>query len=325
MSTQPDFLAGGVIPACLLPFHDDLSVDEPSLRRHLDEVSRVRGVTAITVNGHASEVSSCTFAEQQRVLEIAIDEIGHRVPVINGVYTENALEAMRIAAMSRQAGASALLVFPPAVIAIGQRPEMLVDFFKRIEQASGGLPIILYQFPLKSGLLYPLPTLLQIIDAVPGIKAIKDNCGDVQLHERQLRLLHARSPRVSVFTTHSAWLMASLAVGSDGLLSGMGSVAAELQSDMYTAVRANDLKTARQLQERMFPLTEAFYSDPWVDMHNRMKEALVMQGKLPRATVRPPLIKLNAREIEKIRSALVAAGLLENAATPAQRTEMASA
>lgn len=325
MSTQPVFLAEGVIPACLLPFNDDFSIDEPTLRRHLDEVSRVRGVTAITVNGHASEVSSCTFAEQQRVLEIAVDEIGDRVPVINGVYTESALEAMRIAEMSRKVGASALLVFPPAVIAIGQRPEMLVDFFKRIEQASGGLPIILYQFPLKSGLLYPLPTLLKILDEVPSVKAIKDNCGDVQLHERQLRQLHARSPRISVFTTHSAWLMASLAIGADGLLSGMGSVAAQLQSDMYDAVKSNDLKTARQLQERMFPLTEAFYSDPWVDMHNRMKEALVMQGKFPRATVRPPLIRLGDGEVGSIRKALVAAGLLDKTTARQDDTALAGA
>ncbi|CAD6557828.1 dihydrodipicolinate synthase family protein [Paraburkholderia sabiae] len=322
MSKHPAFLAGGVIPACLLPFNDDLTIDEPSLRRHLDDVARAPGVTAITVNGHASEVSSCTFDEQQRVLEIAVDEIGERVPLINGVYTESGLEAMRIAQMSRRAGASALLVFPPAVISIGQRASMLVDFFRRIEEASDGLPIVLYQFPVKSGLSYPLPTLLKIIDEVSSVKAIKDNCGDVQLHERQLRLLHARTPRVAVFTTHSAWLMASLAVGADGLLSGMGSVAAELQSNMHDAVKSDDLKAARQLQERMFPLTEAFYSEPWVDMHNRMKEALVMLGKLPRATVRPPLMKLDETELRKVRDALIRAGLLgsERATEAAQLT-----
>jgi len=325
MTTQPTFLSEGVIPACLLPFNEDLSIDEPTLRRHLDEVSRVRGVTAITVNGHASEVSSCTFDEQQRVLEIAVDEIGERVPLINGVYTESALEAMRIAQMSRRCGASALLVFPPTVISIGQRPEMVVDFFKRIEQASEGLPIVLYQFPLKSGLLYPLQTLMNIIDEVPSVKAIKDNCGDVQLHERQLRLLHAHEPRVPVFTTHSAWLMASLAVGSDGLLSGMGSVAAEMQSQMYESMKSNDLETARQLQERMFSLTEAFYCDPWVDMHNRMKEALVMQGKFPRATVRPPLMKLTDAEIGRIRHAMIRAGLLDAKVATDGVGELASA
>jgi 4-hydroxy-tetrahydrodipicolinate synthase len=53
-----------------------------------------------------------------------------------------------------------------------------------------------------------------------------------------------------------------------------------------------------------------FYADPFVDMHNRMKEALVLLGKLPRAVVRPPLVKIPAAEIERIRQALIAAGLL---------------
>ena len=53
-----------------------------------------------------------------------------------------------------------------------------------------------------------------------------------------------------------------------------------------------------------------FYADPWADMHNRMKEALVLLGRLPRAVVRPPLVKLGRAEIDRIRAALVEAGLL---------------
>jgi 4-hydroxy-tetrahydrodipicolinate synthase len=324
MTAPTDFLAQGVIPACLLPFNEDFSIDEASLRAHLDDVASVTGVTALTVNGHASEIASCTFNEQQRVLEIAVDQLRGRVPVVNGIYTENALEAMRLAGMSRAAGADALLVFPPALISIGQRPEMLIDFFKRIETASAGLPIILFQFPVKSSMSYPLDTLLAIIDAVPSVRAIKDNCGDPQLHERQIRALHARTPRVAVFTTHSAWLMASLAIGSDGLLSGMGSVAAQLQAQMHDALTRHDWKTVTELQERIFPLTEVFYSDPWVDMHNRMKEALVMLGKLPNAVVRPPLMKLDDAELARIRQALVQAGLLPRE-TQAAKTQVAEA
>jgi 4-hydroxy-tetrahydrodipicolinate synthase len=76
-------------------------------------------------------------------------------------------------------------------------------------------------------------------------------------------------------------------------------------------VQANDLATARAINDRIWPTAEVFYSEPWVDMHNRMKEALVLLGKLPRAVVRPPLTKLPAAEIERIRQALIAAGLLE--------------
>jgi 4-hydroxy-tetrahydrodipicolinate synthase len=76
-------------------------------------------------------------------------------------------------------------------------------------------------------------------------------------------------------------------------------------------VQEQDLVKAKELHARIVPTAEVFYAEPWVDMHNRMKEALVLLGKLPRAVVRPPLAKLSAEEIERIRAALAAAGLLE--------------
>ena len=105
--------------------------------------------------------------------------------------------------------------------------------------------------------------------------------------------------------------MASLSFGCRGLLSGSGSVIADLQAQLFRAVQAGDLKTAQDINDRIYPLASVFYAQPWVDMHNRMKEALVLLGKLPRAVVRPPLVKISAAEIARIRDALVEAGLLD--------------
>ena len=80
MPRHHDYLPHGVIPAVLLPFHDDLSIDERSYRAHLRDVAGVEGISALTVNAHASEVASCSFDEQRRVLEITQDEVGARVP-----------------------------------------------------------------------------------------------------------------------------------------------------------------------------------------------------------------------------------------------------
>jgi 4-hydroxy-tetrahydrodipicolinate synthase len=299
------YMPGGVIPAVLLPFHDDLSIDEASYRAHLRDVAAVEGLSAITVNAHASEVASCTFEEQQRVLELTREEV--RLPIVNGVYADGSLEAARIARMAEKGGASALLVFPPAIYTFGQRPEMAVAHFKRIADATG-LPLILFQYPLAGGQGYPLHTLEKILDAVPTVRAIKDWCANPQQHERQIRALQSRS--VNVLTTHSSWLLSSLVLGCNGLLSGSGSVIADLQAQLFRAVRNNELEKARQIQARITPTAEVFYAEPWVDMHNRMKEALVLLGKLPRAVVRPPLTKLSLEEIERIRAALAAAGLL---------------
>ena len=312
MARDTKWIPQGVIPAVLLPFQEDLSIDEPSFRAHLRDVVSVEGLSAITINAHSTEVASCSFDEQKRVLAIAKDEIGDRLPIVHGVYAEGSLEAARIARMAAEGGAAALLVFPPGPFTMGQRPEMAVEHFRRVSDAAH-LPIVAFQYPLAGGQGYPLATLLKIIEAVPQVAAIKDWCASPQLHERQIRALQSRKPPVNVLTTHSSWLISSLVMGCKGLLSGSGSVIAELQVRLFRAVRANDLATARQINERIWPTAETFYAEPWVDMHNRMKEALVMMGKLPRAVVRPPLVKIPQAEIEQIRKALIAAGLLDNA------------
>ncbi len=299
------FEPAGVIPACLLPFHEDLSIDEESFRKHLRDVVAVPGLSAITVNAHSTEVASCTLDEQKRVLELATDEVGERIALVNGVYAEGGVQAARIARMADRGGASCLLVFPPNALALGamSRPEMVVNHFKAIADATD-LPLIAFEYRLESGMGYPLDTLLQLAQEVPSVRAIKDWCNNPVLHERHIRVLQNLARPVNVLTTHSAWLLSSLVLGCNGLLSGSGSVIADLHSALFQAVQKKDLARAREIYDRIYPLADVFYADAFVDMHNRMKEALVILGRIPCAAVRPPLVKLDNAEIARIRRAL---------------------
>jgi 4-hydroxy-tetrahydrodipicolinate synthase len=309
MPRQSRFVPQGVIPAVLLPFDDELAIDEAGFRAHLRAVAAKPDLAAVTVNAHSTEVASCSFDEQRRVLDIAGDTIGDRLPLVNGVWADGSLEAARIARMASLAGASALLVFPPAPFTLGQTPDMALAHFKRIADASD-LPIIVFQYPLATGQGYPRETLLHLVHEVPTIRAIKDWAGNVPQHEMHIRLLQSLPRPVNVLTTHSAWLLSSLVLGCNGLLSGSGSVIADLQAQLFAAVQAGDLTAARQLNDRIYPLARVFYAEPWADMHNRMKEALVLLGRLPRAVVRPPLVKLGGAEIERIKAALTESGLM---------------
>ena len=314
MSRHANFVPHGVIPAVLLPFSDDLAIDERSFRSHLRDVAATPGLSAITVNAHSTEVASCSFEEQQHVLDIAQDEIGDRMPLVNGVWADGSLEAARIARMASEHGASALLVFPPGPFTLGQTPDAAIAHFKRIADATD-LPLIAFQYPLATGQGYPRDTLLKLVEQVPSVRAIKDWAGNVPQHEMHIRTLQNLPRPVNVLTTHSAWLLSSLVLGCKGLLSGSGSVIPDLQAQLFRAVQSKDLGEAQRLNDRIYPLACAFYADPWVDMHNRMKEALVLLGRLPRAVVRPPLVKLPRAEIERIRTALALAGLLASRAS----------
>jgi len=309
MPRHTTYLPHGVIPAVLLPFQDDLSIDETSFRAHLRDVASVEGLSAITVNAHSTEVGSCSFDEQKRVLTIAGDAVGDRLPIVNGVWADGSLEAARIARMAEAGGASALLVFPPAPFTLGQSPAMALAHVKAIADATD-LPLIVFQYPLATGQGYPKETLLRMCEEVPSIRAIKDWIGNVPHHEWHIRTLQSLPQPVNVLTTHSAWLFSSLVLGCNGLLSGSGSVIADFQVQLFRAVQKNDLAEAKRLNERIAPTARVFYADPFVDMHNRMKEALVLMGKLPRTVVRPPLVKLERAEIKRIGAALIEAGLL---------------
>src|SRR5215207_10551840 len=99
MPRHASYVPHGVIPAVLLPFHDDFAIDEKSFRSHLRDVAATEGISAITTNAHSTEVASCSFDEQRRVLEIAQDEVGDRIPLVHGVWADGSLEAARIARM----------------------------------------------------------------------------------------------------------------------------------------------------------------------------------------------------------------------------------
>jgi len=293
-----------------MPFDADLEIDERAYRRHVSDLARVTGISAITVNGHAAEVHALSPEEQQRGIEIAREAAGDSVPLIAGVHTGDTRQAAQLAIMAGESGADALLVFPSDVLSLGgQRcPDAARAHVGAIAEATH-LPLILFQYPLAGGLGYPLETLILLCEQIPTVRAIKDWCNDPVLHERHIRELHALDRRVNVLSTHSMWLLASLVSGCDGLLSGAGSVIVNLHVALWRAVQAGDLSAARAVSDRLFPAVQAFYAEPLLNMHNRMKEALVLLGRLDHAFVRPPLTKLCPEEIQQIGALLAQAGI----------------
>jgi len=300
----------GIIPANLLPFTHDYAIDEADYRRHLRWLADVPGVTAITANGHAAEVSSLTRDERRRALAIALHEVGDRLPLIAGLYTDSTFEAVELARDARAEGARGLLLFPPTLFMWGAqlRPEMTIRHFARVAEATD-LPIVAFQYPPASGIGYSPETLARLVTEVERVVAVKEWSNDIVAFERSLRAIRATGRPVAVLSSFTMSLFASFVLGADGAISGMGSVAADLQAELFAHVRVGDLEAARKVNERLEPLVSAFYAPPFVDMHNRMKEALAMLGRIRQAVVRPPLQPVDEAERARIRAALVRAGL----------------
>jgi len=299
----------GVMPANILPFKADLSIDEPAYRRHLRCLADTRGVTGIVANGHAAEVSSLSREERKRTLAIALDEVGSACPIVAGVYSDGTFEAVELARDAKAQGAAGVLVFPPTLFMWGaqHKPEMVIRHFSEIADKAD-VPIIVFEYPPASGIGYAPETLARLAE-IPRVAAVKDWSNDIVAFEKNLRALRATGRPVAMLSSFTMSLMASFLLGADGAISGMGSVAADLQAELFEACGKGDVEGARRINGRLEPLVNVFYAPPFVDMHNRMKEALVLLGRIPAAHVRPPLTPVSDAERQAIKRALAAAAL----------------
>jgi len=300
----------GCLPANVLPFTADLEIDRAAYRKHVRWLADTRGVTGIVANGHAAEVSSLGREERRRALDLLLDEVAGKIPVIAGVYADGTQEAVGLARDAATAGAAGLLVFPPTVFMWGAqlKPDMALRHFSALADAVD-LPLIVFEYPPVSGIGYS-PETLGDLCKIPSVAGVKDWSNDIVAFEKNLRALRGSGRPVAMFSSFTMSLMATFLLGADGCISGMGSVAADLQAELFAAVQAGDLTAARTINERLTPLVDVFYAPPFVDMHNRMKEALVLLGRIPAAHVRPPLTPILEDERHRIRLALRDAGLL---------------
>jgi 4-hydroxy-tetrahydrodipicolinate synthase len=307
---RPELILSGVIPANLLPFDADLKIDEGNYRRHIRYLMDTEGVSGITTNAHASEVATLTLGEQQRSLNITLDEVAGKVPVICGVYEDGTNKAAEIARMAEREGADSLLIFPSAVFDYGSqmRPEMAYGHYATIAEATS-LPMVAFVYPTTSGLRIETDALIRICGEVENVIAVKEWSNDIVAYERNYRALKALDKEISVLSSFSKALLASLCVGADGILSGHGSLIADLHVEIFDAVKRGDLAAARQVSDRIYPLVNVFYAAPFLDMHNRMKEALAILGRIDEAHVRPPLRRISDAERGEIRRVVSEAGL----------------
>jgi len=303
---------GGVIPAIILPLNPDYSIDEQGFRRHIRRVLRVKGVTGIVCNAHASEVTLLTRDERRRVLQIVSEEVNAKIPVIAGVYGESTQAVTECAQDAKKEGADAILIMPPFSFTWGatQYPEVVFKYFSDIDRAVDS-PFVIFQYAHWTNCNYDSET-LRSLAKIKNFIAIKNAVNDPRRYEEEYRTLKAIRPAISFLNANDVQLLSYFSIGSDGTLVGYACLAPELIVGLYEAVRKGNLKEAMELNDFMYPLTRAIYSHPRLYWHTRIKEALVMMDEIKCAAARPFLPAISSEERRNIRKALIQCGLLKN-------------
>ena len=306
----------GVVVATALPFDERGGIDWQSYRRLLDYCAAPDGIGAMFVNGHAGEGAALTREERIRVIETTRDHLGPSKPLLAGVIPYCTREAVEQARDAKAHGAHVAVLFPiPSFAAGGAGTMAPVEYFRTVLEEVD-IPVSVFQYPLASGCGYPTETLMRIA-ALPGVVAIKEGSDTITAYEDNYRRLKAEAPRVAMLPSNFDWFLAQCAVGADGILSGLASLAPHLLSDLWQATEAVDLRAMREAADRLYPIVRTIYgAPPRMDMHTRIKSGLRHLGIIDSALPRPPLLPISREVAGDVARAVDAAGLADLASRP---------
>ncbi len=297
----------GVTVATVLPFKDDLTIDWDGYARLLDYCACPDGISAVFVNGHAGEGGALSDEERQAVIARTRAHIGGK-PLLAGIIAHSTAEAIRQARLAEAAGAACAVLFPPAAIGGGASatPRAPVAFVRAVSEAIA-VPVSIFQYPVTSGFGYSPQTLAEMA-AIDRVIAVKEGSDTMLAYDENRRAVKKVDPKVAVLPSNYNWFLPQLAVGGDGILSGLVCLAPHLFVELWQASVADDLKAMRAVNERLYPIVKAIYGPaPIVDMHTRMKVGLKELGLIRNADPRPPLLPVLPELCEAIATTLYAA------------------
>lgn len=295
-----------VLPAANLPMFPDFSIDEESYRKHLRWLMTF-DIGGLVISGHAGELESLTPKEKMRVAEIARSEIPGHLPMVVGVTGLSTRELIECAGGAKAAGADGLLVMPIPHFAFGavDRPELIVPCFEALAEAVD-LPIIVFRYGARTGLMYSVEVLLKIAEKVPQVVAIKDSSFE---YESAWVAFQNFPRKINFLPAHGSLFLIRFAT-SDGAVSSFSNVAPEYITELFRLAHSGQMEDASKLFNKIRPLSDAIYhKQPLMQHWVVEKEALVARGRFPRSVVRPPFQPLRPEHIEGIRQAVAAAGL----------------
>jgi len=295
----------GVYAATLCPLDaDGRHLDEAALTRHLETVANVDGIAGLLVNGHAGENFALSAADKRRVVEIAHAVCGNRLIIVAGVNSEDSYKAQAHTNDAKQAGADAMLLFPPFSWALSTDIDTVL-MHHRIANAEARLPMMLYQAGVATGGMAYTPQMLTALVGLPEVVAIKEGSWETAAYEANRRLIKSIAPHVAVMASGDEHLFTCFALGTEGSLVSLAAVVPELIVALYRAVERRDLAQAQQLHECVYPLAKAIYGTaPGSHANARLKACLHLLGHFPYPSMRPPIAPLSHAEMARLEDAL---------------------
>lgn len=289
----------GSLVAIVTPMNEDGSLDYDSLRRLID-FHVAEGTDGIVIVGTTGESPTVTVDEHCEIIRVAVEHAAGRVPIMAGCGGNSTREAIALAEFARKVGADCQLQVVPYYNKPTQ--EGLYQHFKAIAEATGDLPIILYNVPGRT-VADLLPETALRLAQVPGIVGIKEATGNI---ERAQWLIREKPAHFAVYSGDDATAVALMLLGGQGNVSVTANVAPRLMHELCAAAIAGDARTATRIQMQLLPLHKQLFVEA---NPIPVKWAMARLG-LCGPTLRLPLTPLSAHGQAVVEAALRASGLL---------------
>jgi 4-hydroxy-tetrahydrodipicolinate synthase len=289
----------GSIVALITPMQQDGSVDYPALRKLIDW-HIAEGTDCIGVVGTTGESPTVSTEEHCEIIRVSVEQANKRVPIMAGCGSNATREAINLAKYAQSVGADCQLQVVPYYNKPTQEGQY--QHFKAIAEATGDLPVVLYNVPGRSVADLQHDTVLRLAQ-VPGIVGIKEATGNI---ERAQWLIKDAPQGFAIYSGDDPTAVALMLCGGHGNVSVTANIAPRAMHELCVAAMAGDAAKAMAIQRKLLPLHRNLFveSNPIP-----VKWAAAHMG-LCGPALRLPLSPLSASGQSAVKAAMQAAGLI---------------
>jgi 4-hydroxy-tetrahydrodipicolinate synthase len=284
----------GVLPAIITPFkrNSAMDLDIQGLERNIEFLLSC-GIHGIVPCGSTGESATLTFEEHEKVVQVTVDKVKGRIPVIAGTGSNNTAEAVRLTKAAKDIGADGVLVISPYY----NKPNRsgLIKHFTKL--ADIDIPVIMYNVPGRTGQNLE-PDLVAELAQHPNIVAIKEASGNISQISRIIE--DTQDDEFTVISGDDNITLPIMALGGSGVISVAANVDPIRMVAMYEAMKQGDYQKALVLHFAMSPLFRSMFIDTNPIPVKKAVEMLGMAG----GPVRLPLDELDARKIDQLKKIL---------------------
>jgi 4-hydroxy-tetrahydrodipicolinate synthase len=286
----------GSIPPLITPFHNG-EVDYDAYAA-LVEFQVQQGSHGILVNGTTAEPSTLTVEERNRIVDIAIQTVAGRIPVVVASGSQSLKESEQLTAHAVKAGADALLIVTPYYIRPPQRG--LIEYYLTLAQ-SHDTPWMIYHIPGRTAVSVTLDTLKRLKDQSPTFVGMKHAVNDLGFASECLGAFGADF-RIFVGLEELSYPM--MAVGACGLMNAVGNLRPDVLAEMCDAVWQSDLPRAQAIHQRLLEINQAvFFDTNPIPMKYMMKRLGILERNEHRLPMMPATPELETRLDEVLQRA----------------------